>query len=88
MDALEKPRGTSAMIDLSAEDLGLVNEMDAKVGSRVRIVLYGIVQGVSKSAGDPTEEGGGSGHLTINVSNMKLASNNEIAELFDEEFDG
>lgn len=77
---------SSARVELTGEDLQKVKEL--KVGGKVRLVLYGTLKSLNISAGESTEEGADSGSLEMTVSTLKTASNNEIAELFDEEFDG
>lgn len=74
-----------AEIELGTEDLKLAKKM--KVGGKVRVVVYGTLKELHQSAGDPTTEGMQTGRLVIDASSIKLASNNEIAELFDDEFD-
>lgn len=76
---------TDARIDLSPEHLAALK--DVKVGGRVRVVLYGTVKLHSERQIENDMEGASSGTLELNVSNMKLVSNNDIADLFDEEFD-
>jgi hypothetical protein len=85
----EKPF-SRAMIDLSPDDMKLAQKMQAKVGGKVRIVLYGELKALSQRAQDDKSEIAlpSAGSIEIDVSRMQLASNNEIAELFDEEFDG
>lgn len=86
----EKELSTRANISLSAEHLKAVQKLQMKVGSKVRLVLYGELTGMSQHApADQTElatPAGGS--IDMSVSSLRAASNNEIAELFDEEFDG
>jgi len=78
---------SQATIDLSPDDLKKIN--DLKVGGKVRFVLYGTLREVSLRQADTSKEGAADeGVAVVEVSNLKLASNNEIAELFDEEFDG
>lgn len=74
-------------IQLSPDHLALVDKVGAKVGGRVRVVVYGTLKGLSKEQNDRSEEGASSGSLEIDASGIKYASNNEIADLFDEEFD-
>jgi hypothetical protein len=77
---------TRAMIDLGDEDLKVMQKLRMKVGSKVRIVLYGELVGMAEHAGDDKTEltMPASGHLEVDVSNLKLASNNEIADLLEE----
>lgn len=79
---------SKAHIQLSPEHLALVEKASAKVGGKVRIVLYGTLAGLSKEQSDRSQEGSNMGSLDIDASSVKFSSNNEIAELFDEEFDG
>ena len=85
----EKQQGTRANISLSAEHLKQVQKLQMKVGSKVRLVLYGELTGMSQYANpDQTELATPAGaSIDMTVSNMKAASNNEIAELFDDEYD-
>ena len=77
---------TEARISLSPEHLKQVKEL--KVGGKVRLVLYGTLKGIEQSQDDNSnEEGADRGSLTMTVSQMRTASNNEIADLFDDEFD-
>lgn len=75
-------------IQLSPEHLALVEKVGSKVGGKVRLVIYGSLKGLSKEQSDRSEEGSNMGSLDIDASSVKFSSNNEIAELFDEEFDG
>lgn len=77
---------TRAMIDLGEEHLNVVKKLKMKVGSRVRIVLYGELVGLSQQAADDKSEIGmpAGGQISVDVSNLKLASNNEIADLLEE----
>jgi len=85
----DRPITSSAHINLQGDHVGLVNEEKIRAGSKVRIVLYGTVSEVSEHAGDPMDQGGdGSASIGMDVSTVRLASNNDIAELFDEELDG
>jgi hypothetical protein len=73
---------------LSPEHLALVEKARAKPTSRVRLVVYGTLKGLSMGQDDRSQEGAATGTLEIDASSLKFASNNEIADLFDEEFDG
>jgi predicted DNA-binding antitoxin AbrB/MazE fold protein len=82
----EKRPFTRAMIDLGEDDLKLLQKLRMKVGSKVRVVLYGDLVGLSQHAQDDKSEFSmpASGHVELSVSNLKMASNNEIAELLEE----
>lgn len=75
-----------ASIELSPEDLKKAG--DLKVGGRVRFILYGTLKELGQSQPDDSTEAGATvGHAVIEVSNLRMASNNEFADLFDDEFD-
>ena len=75
-----------AHIQLSPEDLKKAGKL--KVGGRVRFILYGTLKELNQAQPDDSNEGGSTtGSVVLEVSNLKMASNNEIAELFDDEYD-
>lgn len=74
---------SDARVDLGPDDLKLLKEV--KVGGRVRLVIYGTLKAMSQSAGDSTSDTSEGGSMTITVSKLNLASNNEIADLLDDE---
>lgn len=74
-------------IELGEDHVGLGK--DLKVGGKVRVVVYGTLKAIAAEAADDiTTEGQATGRLEIDATGLKVASNNEIAELFDDEFDG
>lgn len=76
-----------ASVTMSPDQMDLVKKL--KVGGKVRLVLYGSLTALNLSADENSEMGGpNGGDLTMTVTNMKVASNNDIAELFDEDLDG
>lgn len=80
---------TQATFDLVGDDVGLARKADLKVGSRMRIVLTGIVKETGQAASeDMTVEGPASGRLVLDIQNLRIGSNSEIADLFDEEMSG
>lgn len=80
---------TVATLDLVGGDVGLAKKAEVKVGSRMRIVLTGIVKETGQEASDDmTVEGPVAGKLVLDVQNLRIGSNNEIADLFNEEIDG
>lgn len=82
----DKQINSEAHLTLSADHTPLLK--DVKVGGKVRLVMYGTLKSVSQNSGEATDEGGAqSGSLSMSVTGLKIASNNDIAELFDEEFD-
>ena len=72
-----------ARVDLNKDDLAAVK--DLKVGGKVRIVLYGTLKALNIKSTETTDEGADSGSVEMDVSNVKVASNNEIAELMEED---
>lgn len=86
----EKELGTSAHINLSAEHLKAVQKLQMKIGSKVRLVLYGELTDMSQHSNPDQSEisAPAGGSIGMTVSRITPASNNEIAELFDDEFDG
>lgn len=84
-----EPQATSkAMISLEKADLGVVTQADAKVGSRVRLVITGTVRNISKGNTDDSQEGSNVGSLELDVNTIKMAANSDIADLFEEDLDG
>lgn len=79
---------SKVVVQLAPEHLDLIKKASTKVGARVRLVVYGSLKGFSEQQSDRSEEGANSGTLEVDASNVKYASNSEIAELFDDEFDG
>lgn len=72
-------------IELGPDDLKLLKKL--KVGGRVRIVLYGTLKAMTERAEDASSETSEGGSLTVTVKKMNLASNNDVAELLDDEDD-
>jgi hypothetical protein len=66
----------------------LASARELKPGARVRIILYGTLKELNERVGDPEGQSGDSGSLTVQLTNMKVAQNSDIAELFEEDFDG
>lgn len=80
---------TEASFDLVGGDVELARKAGMKVGARMRIVLTGIVKETGQAASeDMTVEGPASGRLVLDVQNLRIGSNSEIADLFDEEMSG
>jgi len=70
-------------ISVGGDDLKLLKKM--KVGSRVRVVLYGTLKSKSEHASDVSSDVKQGGSISIAVSRMNLASNSEIADLLDDD---
>jgi len=85
----ESKPSTQATFDLVGDDVGLAGKANLKVGARMRIVLTGIVKETGLQASqDMTVEGPAAGKLVLDVQNLKIGSNSEIADLFNEEISG
>lgn len=70
-------------------DKGMLSVARAlKPGARVRIILYGTLKELVERVGDPEGQAGDSGSLSVQLTNIKVAQNSDIADLFEEEFDG
>lgn len=82
--AKERPF-SETFIDVGGDDVKLLKGM--KVGSRVRVVLYGTLKAKSERSEDATTETVAGGSITLTVSKMTLASNSEIADLLDDDED-
>ena len=80
---------TQVTFELVGSDVGLAKKADMKVGARMRIVLTGVVKETGQTASDDmTFEGPASGKLVLDVSQLRIGSNSEIADLFNEELSG
>lgn len=86
-EAKEK-RVSLATLEATPDHMAIIDKGEAKVGGKVRLVIYGTLKEFAKTQSDLSQEDSNAGKLTIAVSNVRFASNNEIAELFDEELDG
>jgi hypothetical protein len=72
-----------ASIILGTEDLKVAKKL--RVGAKVHIKLSGVLKELHLSAGDASEEGMQNGKLVVDASNIQIAANSEIAELFEDE---
>lgn len=79
-------RTPEAYITLSEKMLPAVR--DLKPGARVRIILYGTLKENNERVGNPEGEAADSGSITVQLTRIVPAQNSDIAELFEEEFDG
>jgi hypothetical protein len=78
---------STARLTVAPEHLAVIDKAETKVGGKVRLVIYGTLRSYEKAQTDLSEEGSQAGSLEVAVSSVKYSSNNEIADLFDEEFD-
>jgi hypothetical protein len=79
---------TKAHVQLSPRDLPAIDAVAAKIGSRVRIVLYGTLAGLEKTQEDKSMTEPDAGSLDIDVSKIDFASSSELDQMFSEESDG
>lgn len=77
-----------AHLTLEGKEMEVLDHAEAKVGSNVRIVLMGTVKSVEKRADGRLEDARTSGNVTIDISSIRVGSNNEIAELFEDDLSG
>lgn len=74
---------TRAYVSLSASDVAILKKL--KVGSRVRVVLYGEVKSVQQSTSDETKGTADQGSFDMDVSRVNTVANNEVADLLDDD---
>lgn len=79
---------STAFLSLEGKELEVLDHADAKVGSRVRIVLMGIVKRAESHAETRTDEAKTGGSVEIDITSIRIGSNSEIAELFEDDLNG
>jgi len=77
---------SDATVRLSPSHIQLAK--DVKVGSKVRMVLSGTVKEVRQKVAESVDDAAQLGEIILSVSTVKIASNSEIADLFEEDLDG
>jgi len=84
----ESPVERTPEAEITLDKRMLAQAKVLKPGARVRIILYGTLKELTQEVGDPEGKAGDSGCMTVQLTNIRVAQNSDIADLFEDEFDG